>query len=329
MRTKSDRRALRVRHVVVGVLALALPGIAITLRLAAQAVGATSAPALRIDVARDALRYGSYESVHGMGSSSEAGQPVELQLQPAGTSSWDGLARGTIGTSGGFSFHIRLWRSGSLRAISPQTQTQAQADSPGLATMYASSTPAAPSAPQPVTVAAALRVPRRSLALKTGRWIAIRGRLLPAQAGQRVRLLTRARGGWTTLALARTSPRGGFELRYPVRTSGTRWLRVSFAGDRANRATSALAGRVTGLVARVASWYDDAGGTACGFHAHYGVANRTLPCGTHVLFKYGRRAIVATVDDRGPYVWGRDYDLGQNLAGALGMDAVATVLASR
>ena len=36
----------------------------------------------------------------------------------------------------------------------------------------------------------------------------------------------------------------------------------------------------------MASWYyDDAGATACGFHAHYGVANRTLPCGTKVRLR--------------------------------------------
>jgi rare lipoprotein A (peptidoglycan hydrolase) len=82
-------------------------------------------------------------------------------------------------------------------------------------------------------------------------------------------------------------------------------------------------------VPRVASWYNDGGSTACGFHARFGVANRTLPCGTKVTIAYHGRSVVATVDDRGPYVGGRDYDLNQNTAGALGMYGVATVLASR
>ena len=77
------------------------------------------------------------------------------------------------------------------------------------------------------------------------------------------------------------------------------------------------------------SVYNDAGSTACGFHVHFGVANKSLPCGTKVTFSHGGRSVVATVDDRGPYVAGRDYDLNQNTAGALGMYAVATVLASR
>jgi rare lipoprotein A (peptidoglycan hydrolase) len=88
------------------------------------------------------------------------------------------------------------------------------------------------------------------------------------------------------------------------------------------------AGSVVGLEPTVASWYYDAGNTACGFHAYYGVANKSLPCGTHVTFEYGGRSVVATVDDRGPFVYGRDYDFNQNISARLGMYGVATVLAS-
>lgn len=83
------------------------------------------------------------------------------------------------------------------------------------------------------------------------------------------------------------------------------------------------------LTPSVASWYYDAGDTACGFHAHFGVANKTLPCGTKVEIKYGSRTVTATVDDRGPYVEGRSYDLSQTTAAALGMSGVETVLVSR
>jgi rare lipoprotein A (peptidoglycan hydrolase) len=75
----------------------------------------------------------------------------------------------------------------------------------------------------------------------------------------------------------------------------------------------------------VASWYYDEGGTACGFHAEYGVANKTLPCGTKVMLRYGGRSVTATVDDRGPFVYGRSFDLDQRTASALGMWGVATV----
>ncbi len=78
----------------------------------------------------------------------------------------------------------------------------------------------------------------------------------------------------------------------------------------------------------LASWYYDEGSTACGFHASYGVANRTLPCGTRVTIRYGYRRVVATVDDRGPYVGGRSFDLDQRTAMALGFAGVGTVKVS-
>jgi hypothetical protein len=52
--------------------------------------------------------------------------------------------------------------------------------------------------------------------------------------------------------------------------------------------------------------------TACGqtlTTTLLGVANRTLPCGTLVSFKWGSRTITVPVVDRGPYVSGRQWDL--------------------
>ena len=54
--------------------------------------------------------------------------------------------------------------------------------------------------------------------------------------------------------------------------------------------------------------------TACGVAlttALVGVANRTLPCGTKVVFRNpsNGRVVTLTVVDRGPYVSGRDWDL--------------------
>jgi len=54
--------------------------------------------------------------------------------------------------------------------------------------------------------------------------------------------------------------------------------------------------------------------TACGqalTTALVGVAHRTLPCGTKVVFKdpSNGRSVTLTVVDRGPYVFGRDWDL--------------------
>jgi hypothetical protein len=48
-----------------------------------------------------------------------------------------------------------------------------------------------------------------------------------------------------------------------------------------------------------------------------GVANKTLPCGTEVIFRYGGRAIRIPVIDRGPYIAGREWDLTGAAAEAL------------
>jgi hypothetical protein len=71
----------------------------------------------------------------------------------------------------------------------------------------------------------------------------------------------------------------------------------------------------------IASVYTDYGlPIACGGVLHVpqlGVANKTLPCGTMVLFRYGNRAIRVPVIDRGPYIAGREWDLTGATAEAL------------
>jgi rare lipoprotein A (peptidoglycan hydrolase) len=78
----------------------------------------------------------------------------------------------------------------------------------------------------------------------------------------------------------------------------------------------------------IASWYEDGGATASGYHAAYGFASLILAFGTRVEFCYppgSARCVVATDDDHGPYVGGRTFDLGQSTAGALGFGGVGAV----
>jgi hypothetical protein len=171
-------------------------------------------------------------------------------------------------------------------------------------------------------------VDRDQYASPTGRIVVVHGLLRPGRRGAEVKLMTRAEHRWRTLAVGRTRRNGRFGIRYRVRGQGATWVRVRFNGSRRARSASAAAGKIVPLAPTVASWYEDAGSTACGFHATYGVANRTLPCGTRVTLSYGDRTIVATVDDRGPFVYGRSFDLNQNTARYLDMWGVATVFAS-
>lgn len=83
--------------------------------------------------------------------------------------------------------------------------------------------------------------------------------------------------------------------------------------------------RTRPLFTALASWYYDAGlPTASGFHATYGVANKYMPFGTRLTICY-HGCVLAVVDDRGPYVGGRVFDLDQTTAQAIGFSGVAPV----
>jgi len=180
----------------------------------------------------------------------------------------------------------------------------------------------------PRATAARVHVRRRTLNALGGQTIVIRGRVAPGLPWRRVRLETGRGRGWSTVANSQTGRRGGFSVRYTPSGLGGEALRVVVGGRRGTPAISAVAGTLTVYRQSVASWYDDGGGTACGFHAYNGVANRTLPCGSKVTFMSGGRKVTAVVDDRGPFVSGRDWDLNQNTAAALAFDGVQTVWSS-
>lgn len=81
----------------------------------------------------------------------------------------------------------------------------------------------------------------------------------------------------------------------------------------------------------VCSWYGpgfNGRGTASGqiFNEDdFTCASRTLPFGTVLALTRGDRHIIVYVNDRGPYVDGRDLDLSKAAATALGFSGVATV----
>jgi rare lipoprotein A len=51
----------------------------------------------------------------------------------------------------------------------------------------------------------------------------------------------------------------------------------------------------------------------------YTAAHKTMPLGTDLVVKYGGRSVQVTVNDRGPFVAGRDLDLSQGAAEAIGL----------
>jgi rare lipoprotein A len=305
-----------------GALILGIPATTVALSaLPATSLAAAAPSGVKVDVSSHQVAYGHDVVVTGRAPRADAGQRVELEFAPAGVSSWHTITSTRVNARGRFRLAAPLWRSGLVQVVGPSST----ATSPLSAIAAAFSSVAG--GPERVTVAAALRVPGQ-INIRGGSTVILRGRLLPAVAGRRVTLEARTTGGWRNIGTARSGPRGGFHFRVHAAGPGIEHLRVRFAGDQLNGRSTRIAGPLVVYRQSVASWYYDGGNTACGFHAVYGVANRSLPCGTAVAFQYGGRTVTAVVDDRGPYVGGREWDLDQNTAGALGMGGVAVLWSS-
>lgn len=311
-------------YAAVGASILAVPASAAAIVGAEQPNG--SSTAIKAKVKRRRIEYGGEVVVVGNAPASERGRTITLQYSSATSNGWHQVASGPIRRGGRFRLVAWLRHSGWLKATTAPGPSAASVTPIGFSAGGAS----ASSTPERVAVAAAIRVrPRAINELGTPRAFVLRGRLLPSKPGSRVLLQTERSGRWITLSVARTRSGGWFRMRYRPRGLGQLPLRVRFAGDSANAAASRPAGSVTVYHQSVASWYYDGGTTACGFHAYYGVANVSLPCGTVVSFDYGGRVVRAVVDDRGPYVGGRTWDLNENTSAALGMGGVASVWSSR
>jgi rare lipoprotein A len=328
LRSSFRPRAFRVAQLMIALAMLAVPaeafafsGIAGSSRIATPAV-------VPVEVTPREVRLGTPVRIAGRLPVALAGTTVELQTGRSPRGPWRQMRRARVSRRGGFSLQALPRHSTLLRVIS-------------LAGPRLSAAPVAVAdhlrVPQPperisrvarIRVRAAMHVARRVRGALAGRPLAITGRLLPARGGRIVSVQRHSGHAWRTLAHGRTGGRGGFAVRFRPGAGAPGELRVVFAGDRANSRAIAAAGMLAVYQPVVVSWYLDGGATACGFHATYGIANRTLPCGTHVRLRRGARAVTATVDDRGPYVYGRQYDLSQATAAALGFAGVGTIQAS-
>jgi rare lipoprotein A len=306
-----------------GALIIAVPMSTAAL-VAGQALAAPAQQALRLTPRSLRVPYGHDLTVRGAAPSADAGDTVVLEFARRGASAWRWLSSSTIAGDGSFRLTGAPAQSGVLRALDASTGSQT-----ALLARASSGALAPTSAPVPVDVTARVRVRPRPISVLGGQAIKVRGRLLPAVAGRKVSLQGRENGRWQTLASTRTRAAGRFVLRYVANAARQEPIRVKFAGDRVNGRSTASVGQMTVYREAGASWYDDGATTACGFHAYYGVANRTLPCGTKVALRYNGRSVTATVDDRGPYVGGRDWDLNQNTASALGFRGVGIIWSSQ
>ena len=298
---------------------------ALTLAAAPGAAHAqTPGTTVTMRVADHSLVYGQTADVRGQVTPAGPGRIVTLQLaRPGGA--WETLAQAQTGPRGGFRLRAVLPASGVVRVVTDDAQARAA----GVAA------PPTASGAARIAVAADVVPRRRRLDVLAGRRAVLRGAIRPAAAGRRVVLQRRTRGGWATVARSRTGPAGGFVLRKRLGRAMSAILRVRVAGGGGLVGARESVGRLNVFRRALASWYGPGfygGALACGGRLGWGtlgVAHKTLPCGTALTLRYGRRTVRVRVIDRGPYVGGREFDLTAATKRRLGFGGVGTVLVTR
>jgi len=159
----------------------------------------------------------------------------------------------------------------------------------------------------------------------------VKGSLSTGETGRTVSIQLRSRKRWKTVARTRTGAGGRFITKWRGKRLGRFSLRVVAPGASSRR----LRGKVVVYRAASASWYGPGlygNKLACGGTLQpgtVGVANKTLPCGTKVTFRYHGHVARVPVIDRGPYVAGRDYDLTEATKHKLHFGSTGTVWSSK
>ncbi len=162
-----------------------------------------------------------------------------------------------------------------------------------------------------------------------GKNIKVRG-LLAGPPGQRVRILTRKNRGWRTADRVTTGADGRFRTTVPARKLGR--LHVRAVGPSGSRSETR---RVFIYRRAHASYYGPGlygNKLACGgtlTPSTIGVAHKSLPCGTRVVFRHRGNTVQARVIDRGPYIAGREYDLTEATKRRLGFGSTGLVKATK
>jgi rare lipoprotein A len=185
----------------------------------------------------------------------------------------------------------------------------------------------------PTATIARVGVDKRRLSVRMGRKVRVAGTAEPGVAGLLASLQVRRGSRWRTLDRDRTGANGRYRLHNRMRSpmSAPARVVVRSGGARLHKRL----GRINAFRVAHASWYGPGlygNHLGCGGRLGYstlGVAHKTLPCGTKVTLRHGRRSVRVRVIDRGPYVAGREYDLTQATARRLGFHGHGALLTTR
>jgi rare lipoprotein A len=193
-------------------------------------------------------------------------------------------------------------------------------------------TAGAPTLTMPFVLAQAAdagEIKKKRLHARVGRTIVVVGYGSTGPPASIARLQVHRRGAWRTLDRDRATISGRYVLRdrmgHPM-SAAARLL----VDDAARRI-----GRVNAYRLAIASWYGPGlygnrlgcGGTLT--PGRLGVAHKSLPCGSKLTLRKGKRTVRVRVIDRGPYVGGREYDLTEATARRLHFQGYGAILTTR
>ncbi len=287
---------------------------------------------IAFEVRDDRLRYGESIDVDGRAAERNEGTLVSLLYRDDTLDDWIELDVDELDDGGRFTLEgENRRRSGEARVVVGRETAVAAVNGEGLA-------PERTSDAQRITIASQLRADEADGAtvVRAGRTATVTGTLLPGFEGREV-VLERREGdgdGWRTLARATTREGGRFTVSHLQQHSEAFEVRVRFEADEVNTGWEDRPGRMAFLSRDGASWYGPGfygRRTACGqtlTGGIKGVAHKTLPCGTRVVFKRGDRTVTARVIDRGPFASGRQWDLAPAIKQALGYSGDGPVWAA-
>jgi peptidoglycan lytic transglycosylase len=185
----------------------------------------------------------------------------------------------------------------------------------------------------PTATIARAGVDKRRLSVRAGQRVAVIGTAQPGLAGLRAFLQVGRNGRWHTIDRDRTAPGGRYVLRDRMHHAMSVPVRVLIRAS-GSRLRKRL-GRLNVYRWAQASWYGPGlygnhlgcGGTLTS--SRLGVANKSLPCGTKLTLRHGRRVVRVRVIDRGPYVAGREFDLTAATARRLHFSGHGALLVTR
>jgi hypothetical protein len=266
---------------------------------------------IAFEVRDDHLRYGESIDLSGRAAERNEGTFVSLLYRGNTREAWIELDVDELDDEGRFSLEgENRRRSGEARVVVGRETARAAVNGDGLA-------PPRTSEAVDITIASQLRASEadEDAAVRGGRTARITGTLRPGFEDREVILERRDGEDWRTLDRATTREGGRFTLSHRQERSDAFEVRVRFEEDEINTGWHDEPGRMAFLSRDGASWYGPGfygRRTACGQTLTgdiKGVAHKTLPCGTRVVFKRGDRTVTSRVIDRGPYVAGRQWDL--------------------